>query len=81
MRTQSTLHVSTHPSETPEPDLYLTEARAGEILGVNPRTLQQWRLRGGGPRYVRISSRCVRYRYRDLTQWMEDRLRSSTSED
>lgn len=64
----------------PDPDIFLNEARAAELLSVNPRTLQQWRLRGNGPAFVRISSRCVRYRYRDLLRWGEDRLRSSTSE-
>ena len=80
MRTESSLRTPTNPPEIPEPDLYITEARAAEILSVNPRTLQQWRLRGGGPKYVRISTRCVRYRVGDLTRWMDERLRSSTSE-
>lgn len=62
------------------PDLFVTEARAAELLSVNPRTLQQWRLRGGGPPFVRISSRCVRYRWRDLLAWTEQHLRSSTSD-
>ena len=63
-----------------DPDVFLNESRAAELISVNPRTLQQWRLRGTGPKFVRISSRCVRYRYRDLMAWAEDRLRSSTSE-
>jgi hypothetical protein len=62
------------------PDLFVNEARAAELLSVNPRTLQQWRLRGGGPPFVRISSRCVRYRWRDLLAWAEQRLRFSTSD-
>lgn len=61
-------------------DLLVDETRAAELLSVNPRTLQQWRLRGTGPRFVRISSRCVRYRFHDLFVWAEERLRSSTSE-
>lgn len=63
-----------------EPDNLLDENRAAEFISVNARTLQQWRLRGTGPRFVRISSRCVRYRYRDLVSWAEKLLRSSTSE-
>jgi len=67
-------------SDPVDADLLINETRAAELLNVNPRTLQQWRLRGTGPKFVRISSRCVRYRYRDLMRWAEDLLRSSTSE-
>jgi hypothetical protein len=69
-----------HTPEVPEADLFLTEARAAELLSINVRTLQQWRLRGTGPKFVRISSRCIRYRHRDLLRWTEELLRSSTSE-
>lgn len=51
-----------------------TEAEAAEQLGVAERTLQTWRHRGSGPAYIRISSRCVRYRQRDLNAWLESRL-------
>ena len=37
------------------------------------RALQNWRLRGGGPRYVKVGSRSVRYRQSDLLKWIEDR--------
>ena len=39
MRPVSSLRAPTHPSEFPEPDLYVTEARAAELLSINPRTL------------------------------------------
>jgi Helix-turn-helix domain len=65
----------------PDPDTLLSEAQSAEFLGVTPRALQAWRQRGGGPSFVRISSRCVRYRRRDLIAWAEARLRTSTSED
>jgi hypothetical protein len=67
------------PSEEVEADIFLDEGRAAELLSLNPRTLQQWRLRGRGPRFVRISSRCIRYRYRDLMAWADRLLQSSTS--
>ncbi|MBI3247312.1 MAG: helix-turn-helix domain-containing protein [Deltaproteobacteria bacterium] len=63
-----------------DPDSLLSEAQASELLGVTPRCLQAWRQRGGGPQFVRVSSRCVRYRRRDLIAWAQARLRSSTSE-
>lgn len=58
----------------------LREADAARFLGFTPRALQAWRVRGGGPRFVRVSSRGIRYRHEDLIAWAEARLRSSTSE-
>jgi hypothetical protein len=76
----TSLQRRTAHADAPEADLFVNEARAAALLSVNPRTLQQWRLRGTGPTFVRISSRCVRYRYRDLYSWAEARMRASTSE-
>lgn len=58
----------------------LTEKQAGKRLGFSPRTLQKWRWTGGGPRFVQVSARCVRYRRCDLDAWVEERLRTSTSD-
>jgi predicted DNA-binding transcriptional regulator AlpA len=63
-----------------DPDALATEREAADFLGVTTRALQKWRATGSGPRFVRISSRCVRYRRRDLISWAEARLKSSTSE-
>ncbi len=62
------------------PILLLDEHAASKSLGLTPRTLQGWRRLGGGPPFVKISSRCIRYRPQDLEKWAEDRLRSSTSD-
>lgn len=61
------------------PDL-LTETEAAKRLGFSPRTLQAWRFKGCGPRFLRISSRCVRYRESELDEWLASRLRRSTSD-
>ena len=63
-----------------DPDALLPEGAAATLLGVTPRCLQAWRQRGGGPAFVSISSRCVRYRRRDLVAWAEARLRTNTSD-
>jgi phage terminase Nu1 subunit (DNA packaging protein) len=60
-------------------DTLLTQAEAAAILNVPVRTLEAWRLRGGGPRYLRLP-RVVRYRHDDLEKWLEDRRRSCTSD-
>lgn len=56
----------------------LAEREAAEFLGVSFRTLQAWRVRGGGPRFCKIG-RTVRYRPSDLTIWVEGQARESTS--
>ena len=58
----------------------IDEKAAADFLGLERRTIQGMRQRGGGPRYIRISSRCLRYRRADLREWAEARMRSSTSD-
>lgn len=57
----------------------LNEQQAAEYLEFTPRALQMWRHKGNGPKYVKISSRAVRYRKRDLDEWIEAHVRTSTS--
>jgi predicted DNA-binding transcriptional regulator AlpA len=61
-------------------DRLINENDAAAYLGYSVRALQNWRVRGGGPRFAKISSRSIRYRRRDLIQWIEERLVSHTSE-
>ena len=58
----------------------INEAAAAKHLGLKVRTMQGFRHRGGGPQYVRISSRCLRYRRVDLRDWADARVRTSTSD-
>ncbi len=58
----------------------VSEAEAAQILGLRPRTLQDWRFRGKGPKYLSYSGRAVRYRIADLAAFMESHVRTSTSE-
>ncbi len=58
----------------------INEKAAGDYLGLTDRTMQAFRQRGAGPRYIVISSRCIRYRRVDLKAWADARLRSSTSD-
>lgn len=61
--------------------MLMTEAQAAELLGFAPSTLRDWRYQGDGPRFVRVSARCIRYRRCDLDAWVESRVVTSTSED
>ncbi len=56
-----------------EKDILLNEKETAEFLGVSRRTLQGWRLAGTGPKFVKVSSRSIRYRRRDLLAWVEGR--------
>lgn len=58
----------------------INEKMAADYLGVAVRTVQAWRQRGGGPRFVKISARCVKYRLADLDTWANDKLAASTSD-
>ena len=64
-----------------DPDRLVDERKAAEFLSYSVRALQNWRVRGGGPRFVKVSARSIRYRRRDLNRWIEERIRSNTSED
>lgn len=61
-------------------DKMISESEAADFIGYSVRALQNWRVRGGGPRFVKISNRSVRYRRRELIDWAERHLISSTSE-
>ncbi len=58
----------------------LTTKQAAIWLGYKPRMLEARRLKGDGPLFVRVSARAVLYRLEDLRNWVNSRLRSSTSE-
>ncbi|WP_181951993.1 helix-turn-helix transcriptional regulator [Pseudovibrio ascidiaceicola] len=57
----------------------ITEAAAADYLGISIRTIQAWRVRGGGPIFVKMG-KTVRYRSSDIQNWIESHLASSTSE-
>ena len=62
-----------------DPDYAINENQAAEFLGVSVRTLQAWRVRGGGPPYCKIG-RAVRYQRRALVRFQEQHTVTSTTE-
>jgi hypothetical protein len=61
--------------------ILVDERTAAAMLGVTPRTLAAWRQSGQkNLPYVKISSRCIRYRVVDLELFAKERLRISTSD-
>lgn len=70
-----------HPPLDPDYlDRLITERDAAYFLGYTMRALQNWRLRGGGPAFVKVSKRSIRYRRRDLLTWVESKLAEHTSQ-
>jgi len=64
----------------PDPDQLLTEKEAAELICYSQRALQNWRVRGGGPQYVKVSARSIRYQRRDVMSWIEERKRQDTAQ-
>lgn len=62
-----------------DPDAAYNENQAATLLGVSVRTLQAWRVRGGGPPYVKIG-RAVRYQRRALVTFQQQNTVTSTTE-
>ncbi len=56
-----------------------TEKQEAARLGFSVRTLQQWRLRGGGPPYLKIGS-AVRYNPDAVDAWLYERTRHNTAQ-
>ncbi len=71
------------PSEPNDPDYWhslIDERKAARFAGLSVRRMQGLRYQGGGPVFVRLSIRCVRYRRIDIWEWANARLRRSTSD-
>ena len=58
----------------------ISEKPAAAFTGQSVRTLQDYRSKGGGPKYYRLSPKCIRYRRADLREWAESRQATSTAE-
>ena len=75
------VHVMDDSQGGKDPDALLTEDQAAAFIEFTPRFLQARRHRGGGPSYIRVSPRAVRYRKRDLITWAEERRQTSTADE
>jgi predicted DNA-binding transcriptional regulator AlpA len=60
-------------------DTLLNQKQAAHALGLSIRTLERHRVTGTGPRWVQLG-KLVRYRQKDLAEWVEANVRNSTSE-
>jgi hypothetical protein len=60
-------------------DTLLTGREAAALLRLSERTMERHRTAGTGPRFVRLS-RAIRYRRRDLLDYIQRNVSHSTSE-
>jgi predicted DNA-binding transcriptional regulator AlpA len=51
----------------------LTQTDVAALLGLSPRTIEDWRVRGIGPRFIRLSARAVRYDPYAVASWVASR--------
>jgi len=58
---------------------YLSNDEAAQVLKLSPRTLEKFRVIGGGPRYRKLGRRVV-YSVQDLEAWAEARACENTSD-
>lgn len=57
----------------------LDEQALAEWLGESPSTIQKWRVKGGGPKFVKLP-KAVRYQVKAVRDWIEGKTVSSTAE-
>ena len=62
-----------------DPDRLIDERAAAEMLGISPDTLRNQRCRGDGPRFVRLSARCIRFEVAEILKYIAERRVKSTS--
>ena len=58
----------------------MTPEQAAAHLGVKTQTLASWRYRGGGPAFIKLGARLVRYRREDLDAWTAAHLHVRTDQ-
>lgn len=65
-------------TRAPDTDNRLNTPDAARYLGVASKTLEIWRIKGGGPAFVKMGAR-VSYRQSDLDQYIAERVCTSTA--
>lgn len=58
---------------------YWTTTQAADYAHHSPRTLENWRVYGKGPRFVKLASGRVLYRPADVIAWIEGEAAPSPS--
>jgi hypothetical protein len=62
-----------------EPRRYIRTVPAAEYVALRPQTLRAFRVRGGGPPFIRLSANRCAYDTRDLDVWLLARKTTNTA--
>ncbi|TDQ67271.1 helix-turn-helix protein [Maritalea mobilis] len=81
-RRVSKLKRSGKRTRTPQynPDDMLTPDKAAKVLSLSVKTLANMRSAGGGPVFLKLANRTIRYRYSDLQVFIANSVRRNTSQ-
>ena len=60
---------SVRASSLPDTPLFFTPQEAADCLRISKSFLDKLRVRGGGPKFIKVGNR-VRYNRRDLSTWI-----------
>lgn len=71
------MHHANQKESIPGLDKFFNTPETAKFLSVEKNTLEIWRHRGTGPKFVKFG-RAVRYRLGDLQDYIEAQTRTST---
>lgn len=57
----------------------LNTTETAELLYIRPNTLNGWRIKGVGPRFLKIG-RLIRYSENDVNAWLDTQTHTNTSQ-
>ncbi|MEQ8393736.1 MAG: helix-turn-helix domain-containing protein [Gammaproteobacteria bacterium] len=69
----------TTDTQITDPHVLLDERDLSRSLKVSVRTVQAWRVKGGGPVFLKFNNRLVRYRPSDVDAWLASTAAANTS--
>lgn len=52
-------------------DKLIKSSEAAELLGLHEQSIRRWRMEGKGPGFIKLDSGGVRYRLRDVLDYLE----------
>jgi predicted DNA-binding transcriptional regulator AlpA len=64
----------------PHPDQLVSSQDLSELTQLSQRFWEARRISGDTPPYIRISKRAVRYRWGDVVEWLNKRMRNNTAD-
>ena len=82
MKKENTRHVQNHVNPLSSDKSLYDTPDVSIVFGTKPETIEQWRLKGVGPKFIRLpGSRLIRYRRQDLLDYIANLTAvSSTTE-